>query len=1006
MPSAFVSPLIVTRSTSLSVGTSAPSFVSPTHQFCLPHHQRRIHHLPKATVSPPKQDQTPASISPSPSPSAAVNNPSQSSTSKSPSVSSLSSSPFPQNAIPYFAFFSNLNPRKIGPTSVLTARRFSILQTEKATASSHRLSFDAPGIPPFEPVMANITSDPSSTVHGLVHWVSPSDFTLLSRSELALDSPFSPTRVIEVNVEIEMGSIVHKVTAKTFLFPRVPKFIIDVQRIRPSRRYVEVAIEGAKYWNLDESYIENVLKKIEYEKRGPYSLYTEPRPHILDRPNPTEIFGRPSSEVYSPFRMIRAKEAVKQFEQTQDEQNSSSLQLVQLSRNQQRGGDVVNDNCSGSTKKGLYFIPGIDGQGKSILSQVHDVEQDGVYDMKSFVIPFENRETLSMLSSQMLQMIADDNNAKHSEQPVTIIAESMGGALALLLALENVRRHSSSDDGDTKTNPKLDIELMMLMNPATCYSRSAPKALWEFLFSLQLSENIYNVLLPAVLLPFLLDFGSTITGVSPEIVPRLVSMLGVLTKLSSEVLPKDSTEHRMKLLTNLNVKDEDLVVLGNDGAIGRPRRIAVLCSMNDNLIPSYKESYRLKRAIPGLYTAILPFGGHGMFFSSKFQLASFLRPFITLSERDRIPPPESNMETKLVNTRTSRRREALRNRYKMTEDEKQKEKLLTREQIGRLKYFIQPSTDIYSPVFIGEENIPSPVPNKPILFVCNHTLLGWLDGLFPLSRILQTKRVLLRSMVHPVLTRSPLGFPGLNNEMVTTDVMREFGILETSPSSLFQTLSRGEWVLLFPGGANEALKQSESDKYSVRWPEEPEFVRACALFGATIIPISTVGSEESVRVLLNSDEFMGIIENATNVTNRLGITTDSDLESLLTDDARKWKGGVDADGSKVMKPPLIAPTGREDRIYIRFGKPVDIAEECVEDKVQAKKVYEGIQNEVIYGVKCLLQRRQKDEFRGKERRQRFREEFGGNVQPPAGIAFSWMHGEEDAYLDIDLQPPL
>lgn len=91
-------------------------------------------------------------------------------------------------------------------------------------------------------------------------------------------------------------------------------------------------------------------------------------------------------------------------------------------------------------------------------------------------------------------------------------------------------------------------------------------------------------------------------------------MLGLLTKISSELLPKDTTEHRMKLLMNLKVKDEDLLEIGNDGTTGRPRKIEVSCQINDNLEPSYEDNYRLKLAFPGLYTVILPLDGHEVFY--------------------------------------------------------------------------------------------------------------------------------------------------------------------------------------------------------------------------------------------------------------------------------------------------------------------------------------------------------------------------------------------------------
>ena len=38
--------------------------------------------------------------------------------------------------------------------------------------------------------------------------------------------------------------------------------------------------------------------------------------------------------------------------------------------------------------------------------------------------------------------------------------------------------------------------------------------------------------------------------------------------------------------------------------------------------------------------------------------------------------------------------------------------------------------------------------------------------------------------------------------------------------------------------------KNKGEKYKVIWPEEPEFVRVAARFGATIIPVGAVGCED------------------------------------------------------------------------------------------------------------------------------------------------------------------
>jgi hypothetical protein len=54
--------------------------------------------------------------------------------------------------------------------------------------------------------------------------------------------------------------------------------------------------------------------------------------------------------------------------------------------------------------------------------------------------------------------------------------------------------------------------------------------------------------------------------------------------------------------------------------------------------------------------------------------------------------------------------------------------------------------------------------------------------------------------------------------------------------------------------ALQALKGSQTvDRYKLIWSDRPEFVRAAARYGATIVPFGAVGCEESSNAIMNSD---------------------------------------------------------------------------------------------------------------------------------------------------------
>lgn len=60
-------------------------------------------------------------------------------------------------------------------------------------------------------------------------------------------------------------------------------------------------------------------------------------------------------------------------------------------------------------------------------------------------------------------------------------------------------------------------------------------------------------------------------------------------------------------------------------------------------------------------------------------------------------------------------------------------------------------------------------------------------------------------------------------------------------------------VLLYPGGVREAFKR-RGENYRLFWPARAEFVRMAARAGAVILPLAAVGADESLGLLLDSDE--------------------------------------------------------------------------------------------------------------------------------------------------------
>lgn len=104
-----------------------------------------------------------------------------------------------------------------------------------------------------------------------------------------------------------------------------------------------------------------------------------------------------------------------------------------------------------------------------------------------------------------------------------------------------------------------------------------------------------------------------------------------------------------------------------------------------------------------------------------------------------------------------------------------------------------------------------------------------------------------RPHVHPAPHSYPL--PG------TKETFDRFGAVPASARALFRCLNAGEAVLLFPGGAREVFKR-KGEAYTLFWPDEPDLVRLAARCGATIVPFSGIGGDDSFTVALDSDELL------------------------------------------------------------------------------------------------------------------------------------------------------
>jgi 1-acyl-sn-glycerol-3-phosphate acyltransferase len=124
------------------------------------------------------------------------------------------------------------------------------------------------------------------------------------------------------------------------------------------------------------------------------------------------------------------------------------------------------------------------------------------------------------------------------------------------------------------------------------------------------------------------------------------------------------------------------------------------------------------------------------------------------------------------------------------------------------------------------------IPERPCLFIGNHALFA-VDGLVILPLMLKQYTRFLR----------PMGDKFLFSQPAIARFMLRRGATMGHPEVCRALMMNGQDILIFPGGAHEAVKPAEQS-YHLLWKERFGFVRLAAEQGYTIVPFGLVGPEE------------------------------------------------------------------------------------------------------------------------------------------------------------------
>lgn len=530
---------------------------------------------------------------------------------------------------------------------------------------------------------------------------------------------------------------------------------------------------------------------------------------------------------------------------------------------------------------------------------------------------------------------------------------------------------------------------------------------------------------------------------SPDVrtaMDTLLSASGLFAR-APELLPNAVVAHRVRLLTEYTLSADDYARIGRAAP-----HAAVIACVNDLLLPSASEAVRLEAAVPGLKRCMLPHGGHTPLQDYRVNLRSLLTAATTP-----VAPAVRDVHADAAAFASSDRVAAFRQRIVRrgwsstvvppTPSPAEQEALMTP---------YAPLRTWCDPVVVGLEHLPVAVPGgpppPPILFVSNHTLVGTVDAALVVDAVYKHTGVLVRSLAHPAVLdwgQAPPGMgagaspataatppppprpmrrrvrrgaaadaaaangdaagdkPSRAEEIAAMRTgLQSSGVATVSPRALTGLLASGQWALLFPGGAREALKRRADAKYSLRWPATPEFIRTAAATGALIVPVSTVGTEDMAQVVVDAPE----VAEAMRLFNRFkpsgpakggngaaatssarksttgaaaGAAADAAADAAESDlaarmrgavrvpgaGAKAWRGAVtDGDDETVLVPPLAVPIS-VDRLYVRFGVPLRLGAAALDDRAATAAAYEAVRDAVAGGVEELLDRRERDAYR-------------------------------------------
>eukprot|EP00258_Populus_trichocarpa_P023572 XP_024439591.1 acyltransferase-like protein At1g54570, chloroplastic [Populus trichocarpa] len=399
---------------------------------------------------------------------------------------------------------------------------------------------------------------------------------------------------------------------------------------------------------------------------------------------------------------------------------------------------------------------------------------------------------------------------------------------------------------------------------------------------------------------------------------RIKILLCCADLVVADIIPKDTLVWKMKLLRS--AADYANSCLHNVKA-----EVLLLASEKDRLLPSRDEALRLKSLLQNCTVRNFKANGHAILLEDGVGLLTAIKGTSKYRRSKRIdfvsdylPPSTSEFKS------------------------------FFEEAYGLLLYAA--GSTMFSTLEDGKivKGLAG-VPNEgPVLLVGYHMLMAF--DIYPLGEgFLREKNIMVRGLGHPDLFTGKL--EDSSNEFAYAEWIRVMGTVAGTASNLFKLLSTKSHVVLYPGGARESL-HNKGEEYKLFWPDQQEFVRTAARFGATIVPFGTVGEDDLTHLVLDYHDMM-----------KIPIVSDyiREVNSKATRIRDNSKGEV---ANQQVYIPGVLPK-LPGRFYYLFGKPIKTKgmEDMLRDRENANQLYLHVKSEVENNIAYLLKKREEDPYR-------------------------------------------